>query len=170
MKNAFATMFVLAVMSYAMMPSYGQDGTNRAEALESNFKGVLIIVKPTEEPYRVGSPMIASITITNVSKEDIIVLHTRPPTEEYRISVFSDDGTPIRAPATVGDNGMRSGYQRTIISGQSDSMKLDLANFIHIENAGVYYLIIERHIATQWDTKWVPRFVASDRIKIKVVK
>jgi hypothetical protein len=84
--------------------------------------------------------------------------------------VLDANGTPVRAPDPDRGNGIISGYQNTIKPRQTDSMKVDLANFIHIESEGIYYLAIARRIATRRSEAWKSAFVVSDKIKINVVK
>src|SRR5882724_1207621 len=135
MKNAFATVFVLASMSYALSHSNGQDATNRIAAGESPFKDALIIVKPTQDSYRLGSPMPLSVTVTNISPADILVMPTLPERDDYRVSVFSADGTRVPGPPDIVHNGITSVGQLTITPGQSESRNLDLAKLTRIEAA-----------------------------------
>ncbi len=170
MKNTFTKLVVLAVVSYAMTRCYGQDGTSRVQASESTFKGALIMVKPTQETYRLGTPMPLSIVITNISSADMRLVGTEPSTDDYQVSVYSAAGVPMANSATVGSdtprmNGVRSRSILTMKPEQSVSMTLDVAELTHIEREGTYYLTIARRMLT-WDSG----FLMSDKVKIKVVK
>jgi hypothetical protein len=164
MKNTFAKLFVLAVTSYATMYSYGQVGTNGDRTVESTFEGALLLVKPTAAPYRLGFPMLMSVAITNVSHEDIGGVYTRPETDDYRVSVFAANGTPVPSPPPFVGGGMVSRIQFVLKPGESTSTKVDLSRLTHIEVEGIYYLRISRRIST-WDSG----FIISDKVKINVV-
>jgi hypothetical protein len=165
MKNTFLGLFFFAVICCATPPSYGQDRTNQAGTDQRIFKGALLLVNPSESPYRLGSPMPASITITNIGQADIHGVYTSFFEEDYRVSVYSADGRLLRSPATVLSDKPRSRSEFTIKPGESRSTTLDLTRLTHIDEGGTYYLTIARRIAT-WDSG----FVVSDKIKINVVK
>jgi hypothetical protein len=174
MKTVFAKIFILAVMSYAMIRSYGQGGTTQVQAVDSSFKTALILVRPTEAFYRLGSPMTASITVTNISQNEILVMYTLPEFVDYRVSVASAEGIPVTGPARIGGNGLASSRQVKIEPGSSDTTKIDLAQFTHIQVAGMYYLTVARRIyypATSGRRgSWDYGFAVSDRVTINVAK
>jgi hypothetical protein len=138
--------------------------------VENGLKGALIFVEPNEKSYPLGAQMLVSISITNASEKEIRLVDTEPKQDDYGVSAYLADGTPVRSPtAVVGDpsvsNGVRSRSVLVIGPRQSVSMTLDLAKFTHFEKEGTYYLTVARRIAT-WDSG----FIVSDKVKIDVAK
>jgi hypothetical protein len=169
MRSALTTLILLSILGYAAKGN-AWNITDEVYTVENGLKGALIFVKPAEKSYRLGGQMLVSISITNASEKEIRLVDTEPKQDDYRVSAYLADGTPVRSPTTVVSdtsmsNGARSRSVLVIEPRQSVSMTLDLAKFTHFEKEGAYYLTVARRILT-----WDAGFVVSDKIKIDVVK
>jgi hypothetical protein len=114
--------------------------------------------------------MLVSVSITNTSQERIRLEQTIPDIDDYRISLYAADGTPVRSNDIVRtDMGMMNDFKThtTLRIGplQSISLTLDLTKWVRIEKEGTYYLAIAHRIGT-WDSG----FIVSDKVKIEVAK
>jgi hypothetical protein len=171
MKRAVANLIILIIISCVMPKCYAWDDSNRVDATQSTFMGALIVVKPMRDNYHLGAPMLVSISITNISKEEIRLVDTNPEEDDYHVSLYSSGGTLVRSSTTESQadrSTLGNAKSRSILTigpGQSVSKSPDLRKSVHIETEGIYYLIVTRRILT-WDSG----FVVSDKVKIEVVK
>jgi hypothetical protein len=109
-----------------------------------------------------------SITVTNTGNRSIFLMDSLSETVDYRIAVFSLDGTAATTATAIAIDpskmGPSSAIQIQIKPGQSASKNIDLARFIRFDAEGAYYIMIRRSL-------WVPEeaSIVSGKVKINVV-